>query len=178
MSETEICSKPISEVTSCEAQESTDYSGSSVAKAPNITCLFTGECPSVSGRSTLTFEIGRHPDQSLHLRIARNTGSGMFCDEWASDERINAITSGTQTLTSRSFNALHPGKSINTGGFVMSALRHLGLIRPGNGNTRYHEHVPGTTFESVVANVLDLTKGQLPEASKKARPQKLTAKGT
>jgi len=160
MSENEICTKPISEVTSPEAQESTDSSESTVSEATSITCLFTGECPSVSGRSTLTFEIGRHPDQSLHLRIARNTGSGMFCDEWASDEQINAITSGAQALTSRSFNALHPGKSINTGGFVMSALRHLGLIRPSKDNTRYHEHIPDTTFESVVADVLSLTKGQ------------------
>ena len=141
---------------------------------PVITCLFTGECASVSGRSMLTYEIGRHPDQSLHLRIATNSGGGMFCAEWASGERIDAITTGVQELTSRSFNALHPSKSINTGGFVMSALRHLGLLRPGAANTRFHEHIPGTTFESVAA---DVTKGHVPESPKKARSPKPSLKG-
>lgn len=98
----------------------------------------------------------------------------MFCAEWASGERINAITMGVQELTSRSFNALHPGKSINTGGFVMSALRHLGLLRPGSENTRFHEHIPGTTFESVVA---DVTKGHVLESPRKARSPKPSAKG-
>ena len=32
-------------------------------------------------------------------------------------------------LTAKSFHALHPGKSINTSGFVMAAIRELGLIR-------------------------------------------------
>lgn len=147
-----------------------------IRDTPVIDCLFTGECPSVSGRSTLTYAIGRHPDQSLHLRLVSNTGSGMFCGEWASGDRINSITLGTQELTSRSFNALHPGKSINTGGFVMSALRHLGLLRPRSANTRFHEHIPGSTFESVVANVLDVTKSHAPESPKKARSPKPSTK--
>ncbi len=50
-----------------------------------IEAIYTGECSSLSGQSTLTYAIGRHPeDQSLHLRIATNSGGGMFCDEWAS----------------------------------------------------------------------------------------------
>ena len=96
---------------------------------PIIECLCTAECTSVSGRSTLTYAIGRHPDQSLHLRIVSNSGGGMFCGDWAAGDRIDALVAGGQELTSRSFHALHPGKSINTGGFVMSALRDLGLIR-------------------------------------------------
>ena len=172
------------ERTSISASESAPFEGPEVLTSPEpptpdipiITCLFTGECASVSGRSTLTYEIGRHPDQSLHLRIATNSGGGMFCAEWASGERINAITMGVQELTSRSFNALHPGKSINTGGFVMSALRHLGLLRPGSENTRFHEHIPGTTFDSVVADVLDVTKSHAPESPKKARSPKPSTK--
>jgi hypothetical protein len=41
---------------------------------------FTGDCPSISGRSTLTYAIGRHKETGeLHLRIvataARACGS-------------------------------------------------------------------------------------------------------
>ena len=113
---------------------------------PIIECLCTAECTSVSGRSTLTYAIGRHPDQTLHLRIVSNSGGGMFCGDWAAGARIDALVAGGQELTSRSFHALHPGKSINTGGFVMSALRDLGLIRLNPENSRHHVHVEGMGF--------------------------------
>lgn len=116
-----------------------------------IEAIYTGECLSVSGRSTLTYEVGRHStENTLHLSIAENTGKGMWCADWASAEAIEKIVKGAHELTAKSFHALHPGKSINTGGFVLAALRDLGLIRPNELNTRHHEHVPMATFEQVV----------------------------
>ena len=113
--------------------------------------LYTGDCPSVSGRSTLTYIVGKHEtENTLHLRIAENSGKGMWCNEWASAQAIEAIVSKEPKLKARSFCALHPGKSINTGGFVLAALRDLGLIRSSEANTRIHEHVPKATLESVV----------------------------
>lgn len=116
-----------------------------------IKAIFTGECMSVSGRSTLIYEVGRHvTENTLHLRIAENTGKGMWCKEWASAQAIEKIVKGAQELRAKSFHVLHPGKSINTGGFVLAALKNLGLIRPNETNTRHHVHVPMTTFEQVV----------------------------
>ncbi len=111
---------------------------------------FTEDCPSISGRSTLTYAIGRHKDTvELHLRIVENSGKGMWFDGWASGKDIDAIVKGQDELTAKSFHALHPGKSINTGGFVLAVLKDLGLIRANEENTRLHEHVPATTFEKV-----------------------------
>ncbi len=111
--------------------------------------LYHGDCLSISGRSSLTFAIGRHPeDGGLHLRILANTGGGMFCKDWIDVRDIEAIVVGEPELTSRSFQVLQPGRSINTAGFVLAVLRDLGYIRPGE-NTRLHEHVPATTFEKV-----------------------------
>lgn len=132
-----------------DALETLDISESQENALPIIECLCTAECTSVSGRSTLTYAIGRHPDQSLHLRIVSNSGGGMFCGDWTAGARIDALVAGGQELTSRSFHALHPGKSINTGGFVMSALRDLGLIRLNPENSRHHEHVEGMNFTQV-----------------------------
>ena len=78
----------------------------------------------------------------------------MFCGDWASGDRIDALVAGGHELTSRSFHALHPGKSINTGGFVMSALRDLGLIRLNPENSRQHEHVEGMNFAQVALAVV------------------------
>ena len=115
-----------------------------------IETIHTGECPSLSGQSTLTYAIGRHPeDQSLHLRIVANSGGGMFCDEWASGSAIDALVQSSTVLISRSMCELHAGRSINTGGFVLSVLKHLGLVRVNAENSRHHEMVPGTTFEQV-----------------------------
>lgn len=129
--------------------------------------LLSAECLSVSGRSTLTYTVGRHQaNQTLHLRIADNTGKGIWCKDWARAEVIEAIVIGKLELTAKSFYGVHPGRSINTAGFVLAALRDLGLIRPTETNTRLHEHVPMTTLEQVV---MARMKGEVPKARRKAK---------
>ena len=121
-----------------------------------IVAIYNGECQSLSGKSILSFAIGRNPeDQSLHLRIIANTGGGMFCDEFASGDAIDAIVQSHLVLISRSMSELHAGRSINTGGFVLAILKHLGLVRVNAENSRHHEIVPGTTFEEVALSALD-----------------------
>ncbi len=120
-----------------------------------IQTIHEGQCESLSGRSTLTFSIGRHPEtQALHLRIVGNTGGGMWCDEWIPGSEIDAVVIGDPELTSRSFQVLKPGRSTNTAGFVMAAVKSMGLIRNNAENTRLHEHVPTETFEKVVAALM------------------------
>lgn len=115
--------------------------------------IYSGKCLSVSGRSTLTYTVGRgQGDNTLYLRIVDSTGNGVWCKDWASAQAIEAIVVGAQQLTAKSFHCLYPGKSINTGGFVLAALRDLGLIRPGEENTRHHEHVPAATLERIMQN--------------------------
>lgn len=120
-----------------------------------IEVIFTGECQSLSGRSTLTFAIGRHPESGLHLRIVANSGMGMWCDEWIPGSDIDAVVVGQVELTSRAFQVLKPGRSTNTAGFVMGAIRSLGLIRPNAENSRLHEHVPTETFDKVAMACMD-----------------------
>ena len=118
--------------------------------------VHAGSCPSISGRSTLTFAIGKHETEGTwHLRIVGNSGGGMFCDEWAPGLDIDAVVVGATALTSRSFDVLHPGRSINTAGFVLATLKHLGLIRTNAENSRHHEHVPTESFVKVAMMTID-----------------------
>jgi hypothetical protein len=134
-----------------------------------IAAIYTGECSSLSGQSTLTYAIGRHPeDHSLHLRIVTNSGGGMFCDEWASGSVIDALVKSCPVLISRSMCELHAGRSINTGGFVLSVLKHLGYVRVNAENSRHHEMVPGTTFEQVVSEA----RGQVADKRKTLKLKK------
>lgn len=46
-----------------------------VPEVDPIQTIYEGQSESLSGRSTLTFSVGRHPDTgALHLRIVGNTG--------------------------------------------------------------------------------------------------------
>lgn len=137
-------------------------------EADPIEPMYVGECPSLTGRSTLTFAIGRHSeDDSLHLRIETNTGGGMFCKDWAAAADIDALVKGATELTSRSFDVLHPGRSINTAGFVLASLKQLGLVRTNQENSRLHEHVPTTTFEQIALAAMGQVKEPSPKPSRR-----------
>ena len=151
-----------------------DTSGEAPVEVDPIEEQFTGDCPSISGRSTLTYAIGRHKDTGeLHLRIVDNSGKGMWFPGWASAKAIDAIVKGQDELTAKSFHSLHPGKSINTSGFVRAVLKDLCLIRANEENTRLHEHVPATTFEKVAM----VRMGKTIEATAPAKPAKRKGKG-
>lgn len=113
--------------------------------------IYEGQCESLSARSVISFAIGRHTeDGTLHLAITGNSGGGMFSKDWCSASTIQDVVFGESGLTAKSFHPLHAGRSINTGGFILAALKDIGLIRANEENTRLHEHVPTTTFEQVV----------------------------
>ena len=136
--------------------------------ADPIETIYQSEVPSLSERSMLGYEIGRHAeDATLYLRIVANSGGGMWCKDWASASDIQSIVIGATELTAKSFHQLHRGRSINTGGFVLAAVKGLGFIRPNAENTRLHEHVPTTTFEQVAMARIAESMEQVPKAPRR-----------
>lgn len=155
--------------------DTTNDTTTAVPEVDPIQPIFEGQCDSLSGRSTLTFHIGRHtdPEQAgLYLRIHDNSGGGMFCNAWAAASQLDEVLQGDARLTAKTFQCIHPGRSINTGGFILATLKHLGLIRPQEANTRLHEHVPTTTFERAALEAIEVS-----EQGKKAKPAKPKQKG-
>jgi hypothetical protein len=87
--------------------------------ADPIEVIYTGECLSLSGRSTLTFEVGQHTeDGTLHHRISSNSGSGMISKQWISASTLQDIFVGATELNSRSFQPAFGQTSVNTADFV------------------------------------------------------------
>jgi hypothetical protein len=159
-------------MTEIESDEAVEFAPEEEVIDP-IEVIYTGTCESLSGRSDLTFVIGRHTeDGSLNLAIAANSGGGMWCKDWCSASAIQDIVLGESGLTAKSFHPLHAGRSINTGGFILAALKELGLIRANEANTRIHEHFPGSTFEKVVSAYMAQAK-----AAKEVKPVPLEAAG-
>jgi hypothetical protein len=102
----------------------------------NLRILKIGTCPSLSRASQITYHLGlQADDDQVYLRIAGNSGGGLFAKECvALDAIITAIQEqGDHPITGKTLRPLFRGKSANTPGFALAAARDLGLIvaRPG-----------------------------------------------
>ena len=117
-----------------------------------IEVIHEGECPSLSGRSVITYAIGRHIDDgTLFLSVTGNTGGGMFCPDWASASEIHDIVLGNTEIAAKCLAPLWAGKSVNTLSFALGALRDIGLVEVNPNQTRLHRHASGQTLEKCLS---------------------------
>ena len=136
--------------------ENPDVSPESPSENPDalIRVLKNGNCPSLTARSTLGYQLGLKDESELYLRLVSNTGSGFFSKEWVACSVIEQLINGSAELTSTSFKAIFPNKSVNTGGFVMAVIKALGLIQPNPQNSRWHQQVPEMSFDQVAIEAM------------------------
>ncbi len=138
-----------------------------------IRILKTASCPSLSGKSKLTYEIACSneavDDQSeIALRIATNTGGGFFSDEWLPLAAVEKIVTGATDLTSTTLHPLFKGKSINTAGFLLAVLKHEGAVQLQAGKTRLYEVGDFEGFMESVRGLMQVapaTKGKAPKVA-------------
>ena len=120
---------------------------------PDMKVLKTSSCKTLSGKSTLTYQLGCTPESVIHLRITKNSGGGFFSDEWVKYEDIQAVLkerAKDSPIMSHFISPLLKGKSSNTSGFIMAVLSHLKLIRPLPKKKRLHELLDAKPFLDTV----------------------------
>jgi hypothetical protein len=130
---------------------------SKVKEQPDMRVLKTSSCKTLSGKSTLTYQIRCLPDSAVHLRITKNSGGGYFSDEWVKYEDIQAVLkerSENSPIMSHFISPLLKGKSSNTSGFIMAALSNLKLIRPLPKKKRLHELLDPKPFLDTVEKLM------------------------
>ena len=144
--------------------------------------LKTSSCKTITGKSTLTYQIGATPDNAVHIRITKNTGAGFFNDEWIKVEDIKkALADGPegQPLTSFLLAPLFTGRSVNSPAFVLAALMNERLLRVLKGKKRGHEFLDlegfNTRMDKLVASKAK-TEGTTGSTVKKAPRKKATIK--
>ena len=99
--------------------------------------LKTGECPSLSGKSTLTYQIGSDSDK-LYIALTGNTGKGIFNKDWfALEEIYSLLASQKKPITSGSLHGLFEGRSSNSAGFILAVLLKEKLVKVSAGNKHY-----------------------------------------
>ena len=130
----------------------------SAVAAPTIRVLKIGSCPSLSGKSTLTYELGCTSDSEIQIRIKANSGGGFFSQEWISLKSIEDVLENTAEGTPLTTTALLPifsGKSVNTAGFLLAVLKEVGLVRPLENKQRCFETVDSALFVGEVNALID-----------------------
>lgn len=121
------------------------------------------DCPSLSGRSTLIYHIGiggaglaSTANPELHLRIFANTAKGFFCKDWISLTLLDLLLTEAQTFASSTVQRMFfEGKSVNSGGFVVAALRSEGLVRAIPGSLRSYERLDPAAWQQEIAALIE-----------------------
>lgn len=124
---------------------------------PTIRVLKSGNCPSLSGKSKLTYEVGCGSASDLHIRVSKNTGTGYFSKDWVSWDQLQRLLekNAKKPITSYTFSPLFRGKSVNTAGFLLAALKSEGLVRGVEENRRCYELLDGTAFLAEIRALMD-----------------------
>lgn len=93
-------------------------------------------CPSLSGRSELTYHLGCDVEGDIHFRVAHNSGTGQFNSDPISLSLIEKALSeypASKPITSAVLRPLFRGKSSNSPAFLFAALKAEGMLMHGAG---------------------------------------------
>ncbi|MYN04395.1 hypothetical protein GTP41_20080 [Pseudoduganella sp. DS3] len=117
-----------------------------------IKVLKEAVCPSLSGRSSLTYHIGCRADhlgkdgsefnEGISLRIHHNSGSGLFSNQWVPIASLKPVfdkEKSQDAVTSSSLSSVFAGSSVNTAGFILAVLKAEGLVVHMPEKRRYYQ---------------------------------------
>ena len=128
--------------------------------------LKTGECPSLSGKSKLTYQIACNNDNEVYVALTGNSGKGIFNKDWIVLEEIHSLLANQEQVTSGSLHELFDGRSSNSAGFILAALLKEGLLKVSPGN-RHYNLVGQVEYKKIVQALIETAPGEKP-AKKKA----------
>ena len=97
-----------------------------------ILVLKIATCPTLSGRSDLTYHAGRHEDESIYLRVVQNTGNGQFNPDWVALMQIENLLGEhptKQVMSSTVMRPVYQGKSSNSPAFLFAVLKAEGMVK-------------------------------------------------
>lgn len=136
-----------------------------VSPAP-MRILKINTCPSLSGRSQLTYHIGCNAEGEIQFRVVGNSGSGQFNADIVSFNQIRKLLSEHPAERPMSSTILRPvfrGKSSNSPAFLFAALKAESIVLPGTDKDAGYLLGDIEAFTQAM-NVLMATDSPIPEA--------------
>jgi len=135
----------------------------------SVQVIRRSSCPTLSGKSTLHYEVGLDAKQTPLFRITACNGGGFFSKEWVSLPAIRSALQKSKSITSILLFPLFKGKSVNTPGYLLAVLRAEKLIQPLPGKTRIHEFCPD--WDTRVASIVQGGSGKASTGSSSSKPK-------
>jgi hypothetical protein len=111
--------------------------------------LKIAHCPSLSGKSKLTYQIGSAGKDDVRFRVVSNSAAGCFNPDWVTYESIEeafAKCRKGEPVTAVVLDHLFRGKSLNTPFFLFAALKNEGLVKDAADGKRGYERVEPKAF--------------------------------
>lgn len=141
-----------------------------------------GHCPSLSGKSKLTYEIGSAGKDDIRVRVVGNSAAGAFNPDWVGldsiEEAFDKCRKG-EPITAVVLDHLFRGKSMNTPFFVWAALKAEGLVRNAKDSPRGYERMDPREFVArVEAQLKGAQNGQGATKAKKGKGEVAASKKT
>jgi hypothetical protein len=114
-----------------------------------IQILKEATCPTSSGKSTLTYQVGKDKSGAIYLKVFGNDGGGFWSPEWVAYTSVAQSISdwpNDQGITSMAFRKVFRGKSANTPGFLVAVLCAEKILEPVGDKKRVHQACDPATF--------------------------------
>ena len=147
--------------------------------------LRVATCPSLSGRSELTYHVGCNDRNAIHFRLWGNTAAGMFSNTWFSMVEVSKLLSVPDGLTSTALQPLWNLTSCNNPGFTLALLQGEGLIEKSLDTRGTYKTANPAPFlertQRLIASGVELSEDDAPEdvpmvaeptVAKRGRPKK------
>jgi len=145
--------------------------------AAAVRILKTATCPSLSGKSTLTYAIGANSAGELGFSVLLNSGKGLFNRQIVPAASIKALIDNIPKglpVRSSTLAPLFVHKSTNTPGFLLAALLSEGLLRPLPDKARCYQLTDPTAFIAEINALLETPV----DVAAKPKPATSTKKAT
>ena len=162
-----------------------------VLPEPAIRILKNATCQTLSGKSTLGYQVGLADgaetvsESTLLVRLVANSGGGFFNQDWVSLESIHVLLRKwgvEKSVTSTVLYPLFRGKSSNTPAFLMAALKSAGVIELVSLKPRIYKKGDPAAFMAEMAalhsagvDLADVSAQPTPDKSKSVKPPKKLA---
>jgi hypothetical protein len=91
-------------------------------------------CSTLSGRSTLTYQVGCNAESEVYIRVTQNSGNGQFNSDWiplATIDKLLTAHPADKPMTSRVMQPVFRSKSANSPAFLFACLLAEGLVKAG-----------------------------------------------
>jgi hypothetical protein len=108
--------------------EATETRGTEIVTT-TMRVLKKDTCPSSSGKSELSYQIGCNEEGELYFMVYKNSGNGFHSSDWKSLKSIMALLEETPyPITGATLLPLYNRLSINTSYFLLVCLLNEGIV--------------------------------------------------